>query len=368
MEISVLVEQMIQNGAFQRVVNNPLAQFGVPTRNYLGASLLPEKPVQFNRFVEEGIRYRTVVANAATRYSPVQIKGGVMTGSFEVALGDSDIGSHFTGEDYDALVRAVQNYTGGTANESMGGMTQMIRWSDKTLNLPLVEFNEVQRWQALVDASVVRRGDNGYEEVVALSSPGGHRRVAGGQWSNDAYDPYPDIINVVEFLRGKGYNVTRIITSTSVEAKLANNLKMQTRIGRLSIIAGTVVGLPGRATRADLANYFAQDGIPPLEKYDLQYQTQTSSGFFLRRDAMVFICATGRDQSIDRGDLEPIIIPDTLGYSAVGRPVGQIGPGRVVKIRSIDDSKPPRIEGESWQTSFPVIAEPEAVAVITGIN
>ena len=77
---------------------------------------------------------------------------------------------------------------------------------------------------------------------------------------------------------------------------------------------------------------------------------------------------TGRDQSIDLADQEPLIVFDTLGYTAIGRAAGQTNAGRVIKTRVIDDSKPPRIEGEGWQTSLPVIQEPEALYIIQGIS
>jgi hypothetical protein len=31
------------------------------------------------------------------------------------------------------------------------------------------------------------------------------------------------------------------------------------------------------------------------------------------------------------------------------------------------EDKPPRIEAQGWQTSLPVITEPEAIGVLTGI-
>jgi hypothetical protein len=61
------------------------------------------------------------------------------------------------------------------------------------------------------------------------------------------------------------------------------------------------------------------------------------------------------------------VVGDTLGYTAIGRAAGQSNSGRVIKVRPVPDKKPPRVEGEGWQASFPVLADPEAVTVITGI-
>jgi hypothetical protein len=81
---------------------------------------------------------------------------------------------------------------------------------------------------------------------------------------------------------------------------------------------------------------------------------------------MLFVSFTGQDRNIDLGDNDRVAA-ETLGYTAVGRGVGQAGPGRVVIANAFDD-KPPRIHAEGWQTSLPVITEPEAIAVITDIS
>ena len=78
------------------------------------------------------------------------------------------------------------------------------------------------------------------------------------------------------------------------------------------------------------------------------------------------LATTGRDATLDLGDSEQLLT-DTLGYTAIGRAAGQAQPGRVVRMEAFDN-KPPRIEGEAWQTSLPVITEPEAIGVIAAIS
>ena len=82
---------------------------------------------------------------------------------------------------------------------------------------------------------------------------------------------------------------------------------------------------------------------------------------------MVFVCTTGRNEELS-GPLSdsqsPLIVPDTLGYMAIGTAAGQDSPGRVLELEAITNKKPPRIEMEGWQTSAPVITEPEAIGVI----
>lgn len=379
-DIRGLVEQMVRDAAFTTLVNNPLAQFGVPARQYLGATLLPERPVPENDYVEESIQYRTIIANHGTRYSPVQLKQGALSGTFRVSLSNSDIGSQITGADYDALIRLLERTTGTRGQENnidrptMMAMQQIGNWSDLTINRPLLETNEVMRWQAIVDASVVLIGNDGYRETVSYPNPTGHRVAAGGAWSSDAYDPYPDIMAGMEVLAAKGYTVNRIITSNTVRSKLATNDKITARMGHIRVdTSNNVVNqLRGRASLALINEMLAGDDLPPMELYDLQYRTSTGSGYFLKRDVFVMIATTGRDRSIDLGDLqpspEPMEISNTIGYTAVGRPAGQSDPGRVAYVRAITDSKPPRVEGEGWQTSLPVVTDPEAMFVITGIT
>lgn len=374
MDIKGLIEDMVRGGAFTQVMGNPLAQFGNPQAPFKLAELLPEKPVEQNEFTEEGIRYRTVIANAGTRYSPVQIKGGVIAGSMRVTLGNSDIGSHFTGADYDALIRAMERFTGtvsgtGVRRPTMEQMaTSMLDWAENTLNQPLLFHNELQRSQALFDAQVILTGDDGYREVVNLPNPSGARAAAGGDWVDDTYDPWSDIITQANYLRNKGFAVSRILTSNEVLTTLSLNDKVKARAGILSIIGGTVTGLPGAVSRARLNEMIQADGLPPFESYDRKYFTQTGTGDITPRTSMLFVGLTGRDQRIERGDLEPIVKSNTLGYTAVGRPAGQSGPGRVVKVNPKMDSKPPHVAGESWQTSFAVVTDPEAVATIHTIN
>ena len=373
MDVRGLVEYMVQNQNFARVINNPLAQFGPVNRPYLGPSLLPEKEVPENAYVEEAIKYRTQLANDGTRYSPVQKKGGILTGSFQVILGDSDIGSEFTGADYDALIRLIEQATGaqgvpggGVDRPTMLAIANLTMWADATLTLPLREKLELQRWQSIVNAQVIRSGDNNYTETVNYPNPPGHRVAAAGLWSNNNYDPWTDITTGAEYMAGLGYTINRIITSTPIRTKLSNNQQIKLRAGRISVVASVVSGIPGRVTKAELDELLQGDGLPAIELYDLQYRTQNSTGRFLPSNVVVMVATTGRDMSIDLGDLQPLVVQDTLGYTAIGRTAGQSAPGRKTLVTPYEN-KPPRIEGEAWQTALPVITEPEAIYVITNI-
>jgi hypothetical protein len=359
-DLATLLARMRNEGYFVDVSSNQAAQFGPPARQYLGATLLPEQQVPENAYREESIRYRTIVANDGTRYSPVQKKGGELIGSFLVETGSSDIGREFTAREYDMLLRMLRR------GDEMAAMERLIGWSDTVLNRALVEHNEKQIWDAVVTAQVIRRGNNGYTETVPYSNPAGHRFNATGTWSNDAFDPMDDIIAGANLLDALGYTVNRIFYGLPVRTILQGNAKMQARSGLGVInIAGSIEVARQRATIEALNAVFNSNNLPAPEEYNLQYRTSTGSGYFLARNVLVMCATTGQDATVDLGDSERLL-PNVLGYNAIGTPTGQPDPGRVIRLQEYTN-KPPRIEGEAWQENIPVIAEPEAIVVIGAI-
>jgi hypothetical protein len=367
MDLMTFVSRIQTGNMLQAMVLDPRTQFGVPVRPYLGPSILPEILVPENMYKEQAIRYRTVIANDGSRYSPVQIKdSGDLIGEFSVELGHQDIGRELTGRDYDALVTFLRRSGATTDTPPMEATAQMINWVDHTIVRALVELNEKQRWDAIVNASVVRLGDNGYRETVSYPNPAGHRVAAAGAWSSDAYDPFDDISGMIDFLSDKGYYVDRLISSRKVTRILARNTNIAGRAGRTIVLGGGATTFVGRANDSDVNDMFVAEGIPPIETYDLRYNTSIGQSRFIPDDCMVFLCTTGRDMTLDWGE-ETLFLSNVFGYQAIGRAVGQDDPGRVVKMWAHDD-KPPRIKAEGWQTSLPVLTEPEAIAVITGIS
>lgn len=369
MELRQLVEMMVNDGSFTRIVNNPLAQFGGNERNYLGATILPEQSVPQNIFKEEFIEFRSNIANAGTRYSPPQLKGNSLIGSMLVELAESDIAAEFTAQDYDALVRILERL--GPVNDLSQvppeAMVTMVNWFQQMILRPMLEFNEKMRWDAIVNSTIALTGDNGFSESLSYYNPSGHRVAAGGQWSNNTYDPYLDIVAGYRQLQKKGYRVTRMFASLDIVLTLLGNTKIQQRLGFTSIVSGNVVGLPGMASLDVLNQRLAKDNLPPIETYDLQYRTQGGTNFFLSRSVFVMMSGIGRDMAYDRGDAMPFMLPDTLGYTAIGRPANRNAPGRATVVE-YNDKKGSPIKGQGWQTSLPVIMNPEAIYVINTIS
>ena len=364
MDLATLIARMISDGYFGLLANNALAQFGIGPRAYLGATLLPERQVTENAYREYGIRYRTIIANDGTRYSAAQKKAsGVILGDMMVELGHQDIAREFTAREYDALLALLRN------NASMDAMARILDWADTMLVRALVELEEKQRWEALANASVVRVGDNGFAETVQYPNPTNHRATVATAWDNPAADPFADIGAMATLAASKGYTIGRIVTSRQVVSVMANNPNVKSRAGAalLQIDASATLGARyGRATLDGINDALGQDGLPTIETYDLQYNTSTGSGYFLPRGKMVLVAMTGQDETVIAED-SVRVIPSTVGYTAIGRAVGQSDPGRVLWLESYNN-KPPRIEGEAYQTSLPVITDPEAVYVLSGLH
>jgi hypothetical protein len=362
-DLTTILDNLRADGTLQRIAVDPRTQFGIVGQPPLmGATILPEVTVPANAFTETEIRYRTFVANDGTRYSPVQKRpSGLLTGEFTVVLGNSDVGADFTAKDYEGLLRYLQS------NQDMTATAAVINWVLRSINLPLVVKNEVQRWQAIVGASVVRAGDNGYSETVTYSNPAGHRVSAGGTWSNNTYDPYDDIQAGANKLYDKGFLVGRIITTRKVLTIMARNAKIASRAGQVRVLSNT--DIIGRATIADINQMMQADGLPAFETYDNTYEDLSGIKRYLAEGTMIFIATTGRDIATQAAGTFPLPAfqrGTELGYTAIGTATGQLNPGRVVRVEAYEN-KPPRLEGEGWQTSLPVLTEPEAVFVITGI-
>lgn len=350
-----LVDALIRDGQFERTMNNPLGQFGTQTRQYIGATLLPEDLREDNQYTEDGIKFRTVIAAATDRYSPAQLRGNEIVGSFDVKLGDQDIAREMSGREFDALNRML------AAGNDLQAAAALLNWVDIVINRGMLELAEKERWDAILNASVIRKGDAG-QETVTYANPAGHRVAASAAWSNPATDPRDDIFALMTVLANKGHMVNRIITTQSTISILLNNPNMRGAIG------DQYAGQAGRLTLAQLNSIFEADGLPPIERYNLRYTDVSGDAQFLPDGNFVMVATTGRDMAIDNGDAEDnFVVADTIGYYGVGVPTGRSTPGRTVWVEP-KDNKPPRIESEGWGVGLPVITEPEAIGVINTIS
>lgn len=362
MDILTLLED--SQSDIQIVVGNPLAQLGPPEDPFIGLQLMPERLVDENQYTETRISYKTIVANNGTRYSPVQIKGGAFVGEFDVKVVSSDRGAQLLAQEYDAIIKILKRYTG--SDIPMQALMQLLKWVDKSLVQPLVVKNEKTVWECLVDAQVLIEGDDGFKDVVNISNPAGHR-VASGDWSDPDYDPMIDIYARADFLKSKGYKVARQIAPGPKVTQLLNHPKVKAAArGFITVDAGALVGSQNRLTLTAFNDFLAENELPPVEKYDKTYNTQTETKNFLKRDVWVMVAQTDQQEEVPVADGDPLVIDKTLGYVAVGTNAGYDQPGRMVKTEAFD-GKAPHVDGQSWQESFPVNQNPEAVTVLFDI-
>lgn len=379
-----LHQQLQDEGYFERISLNPLAQFGSEQQPLLGARYLPEILVAQNSYEETQIRYRTKPALDGTRYSPAQMqRGGHLIGSFKVDLGHTDTADEMTGQDHDGLVQLLMQ------DRDQMGIAQVIRWADNCLVRPHVIKNELQRWQAIVLGQVTRQGSNGHNELVEYYKPTGHRpEIPGGTtaakqgWHLGTYDPYDDIFAGKEKLAQLGYEVTDMLCTAGLMKVLRNNAKIATRTSQVAVNAsGQIQGTTGYVSDATLNQVNSDNGLPPFTVYNGGYETATGFKRYLDlaagADYLVMMGRTMRQWDMvtdfaarvadsvqnDVYNGQSLVLDSTLGYYGVGRNVGASGSGRTIHTE-VQEKKPKGYYGEAYQTGLPVITEPEALYII----
>lgn len=365
--IESLINQLEAENTLSTNANDPTLQFEAG-QELLFSRYLPEQTVESNSFRDWGIKFRTQVANASTRYSPPQKKGNMLVGSVQVELSDSDAATELTMEAYESFLNILQR------NDSQQAIATLIRWFETGVSRALAILREVYRVQAIADGVVKRRGANGFTEDVYFPKPSGHRITvpsgtvaAPAGWYNPTYDILADLKAIKLFLIRKGLRIVDIITTEKIvnECLVPNNGIKQ--YGILTVQApggGTAVELQSRPEVQAMLSALAAIGIPAPKTYDLGYTDQLGWQPFMSQ-RFVIICQTDRELQLELSkDESPLVLVNTLGYTGIGKATGQLTPGVATDIKSYT-GKDARLEATGWQTSFPVIQEPEAYAVFT---
>lgn len=374
MDIGRLIRELEASGQIAGIMTNNRAQFGPSNQQLIGADLLPERNVDRNSYREEGIKFRTFAANPSTRYSPVLFVDGALASSFLVELGESDFGQTLDSNVYDSLRREMAAGTIEQASERLLKFTA-------TANDALIQRNHIWRMQALVDAKIKAKHGN-VQFQVDFANPLGHRvtvpsgtKAAPTGWHDPDYDIIADIIAMIEMLARKGLTVSRMMTSSKLMRVMLTNKKSREYMNSI-VAVPTADGTGIRATSTarqlnrtafeDILRENTNTLFSSFEINDQVYHTRNGTKRYFPADALMFVCSTGRTEEYapEGEDDEVLIVPDTLGYFGVGTAAGQDSPGRVITLEAITKKKPPRVENEAWQTSGPVVTEPEAIAVI----
>lgn len=373
-DISSVLRSLGEDGSISQVANSPRLSFlDANDQVLVGAQLLPEIAQPLNRYDEEDFVLIDMIADDTDRYSPVKFKGeGIEVSSFEVVLGESSLGKQLSPATYDALVRLALE----GSQLSIEQMSQNVLDFVGSLTRGLAARNEVQRWAAIVDGSVVRV-INGASQTISYPSATGQRTTLANAWSADTYDPFDDFIAAQQYGSNLGYgDVSRIITSRKNINILARNENMIKRSQGISPTESTYTGVasPGR-----LNGYLATEGFPAIETYEARYTEQDGRNRvrqrYLPEDAIVFVFGTGavneealRLAEEDGRPYIPTDAPGSLGYTGLGTVSGHSSPGRQVYLNPYLDTVRPHVTGEAAQTSLPVLREPNAVLVYSSVR
>lgn len=383
-----LVRELKDQSKFHQIALNPLAQFGSESRPRLGATLLPEQFKRKNQYTESQIRYRSILANDGTSYSPAQLNpGGRIQGSFDVKFGNTNQADVMDAQTYELVLELLMESGRDNSSADMQAAAEILNWYQSSITDPVLDKNEKQRWDAIVTAQVIRNV-SGSLETVSYANPAGHRvNIPGGTVANPVgwyetdgtYDPFTDLFAGRRKLAEKGYTVSRIISSFEPWYVFARNSAIFTRFSGISINAsGNLSRVENTASQDRINNELRSNSLPAWETYDRVFNyrdpadpANVLSGRYLgeQTDAngtyfpVVMVATTGRNDTIElTAEQEPIRLADTLGYHGIGRVLGQPSLGRIVNIKTAE-MHPGGLTAECIQEGLPVITEPEAIYI-----
>lgn len=365
-DINVLLQELSDKGAFDNLANNPQLQFTADNQELLFSSLLPERLVQQNEFKESGIRFKTLMANDSTRYSPPVKRGNAILSSTVVSLADSDIAAELTMQAYESFIRTL------TASP-MQAVANLLRFIETGVAMPLAILREKYRADIFDKGYIERKGANQFYELVKVPEIAGHR-ITVLDWANPATSILSTLKSVKKMLLKKGYKITQMITTSDVieDYLVPNNEIAKYGLMVINNAPGTgsaqAVALPTMSEQQVVFSALAANSLPAPTIYDHGYDTlgeepgDTGYKQFLNKK-VILVCNSGRTQDLSLGDNTNLTLANTLGYTAIGVTTGQLQPGVRTKVTNYD-GKDARIEAYGWQTSFPVLQDPEAYVVI----
>lgn len=370
-DLGTIIANLRGDDEFNTAANDPRAQFVGPNNTpFLGAQLLPEEGQELNMYEEEdfALLQEVIASDVDANSPPVFKRGAERRNIFQVVLGDSGVALQMSGRDYDNIVRMLGR------NAPMQRVADAVMDFNGNLINAGTTYNEVQRWDAILDALVTRRVGE-VDEPIAYPSATGQRVTIAAAWSDDTYDPFDDLFGTLDWGSDLGYeSLQRVITTRKVTNILMRNDFAVKRSGNVTQIGNDVYA--NAPDMARLQTYLASNGIPQMETYDRMYRDQDGRYRFIPDDCMILVFDTGRDNEAAQEAAELSgrpFLPDnfrgTIGYTGIGTTSGHAdrGPGRFVTVRFVDEARP-RVVGEMVQKSLPVFREPNAFRVFKGIR
>jgi hypothetical protein len=368
-KISQLISWMADTGQFSDLANSPLSQFGTANEQLLGASILPEQQEMKNSFKDSGIAIDGEIGQSGADLSPAQLNKAFGDYSSTYTLGKIDAATQLTGADIERIIQYLMKLRpSNTPVESSAEI--VVRWFDRGVMGSLAKLIEHQRWQAIIDGVVKRRGANGYAEDVVYPFPPGYQVsvaasgtiAAPAGWYDrnpaTAADALEDILSAQQRLSDKGYTLNRIISRKAIKTVFMRNGKVRQ--------SALPIGAVRATSQSDIDAMLDSYGLPNWETYDVTFPYRnpsnanilTRAAYFDRTnfDPVVLLASTSLEAQIDMGKDNGILtLPNTLGYYALGRPEGQTQYGKVARAIVYDEKYPPSVYGEVVAKGLPVI-------------
>ncbi len=357
MDLAKIIADKLADGSITSFVNDARAGFALTmpdgsTVDYVGARYLPLVNRE-NAFDEDGIYFRSVIAYDATRYAPVVPRGGMESEPISVRLRTNDTGAQLTGRDYDVIVQLARlNRIDGVERILQDFLlTQIIK--------PLNDLIEKQRWAAIADGIVKRRGDSGYQEDVPYANPAGHRAtIPSGTNAAPAgwYDPAYSILNDIFAMADKLGVVTDIITSRRILSLMSMNNEIKAYGGMaVTNVNGQTQTLSGRVLSDSIDNILRSNGLPGITLHEATYEQLNGARVrYLRDTAFVMLNSSSIDPVVV-SDRPELIAPTTLGFVGNGIATAQTTNGKAVYLRVNGNRKAPNVECEGTQVSLPIL-------------
>lgn len=373
-DIAGLVTYLENRGDFNRNANNLLSAWGPQSRPLISAQFLPPRLVQLNENTVADLRFRTVAAQDIARNAPAPLlDGGEMVGSIRYKLGDSALARQLTPADYDA----VMVYLNRTM--TMPAAARLLGIFDTLIVQSMTEHDELASCDAIVSGGYSRRGNNGYFEYINGPELDNHRVVMAEDWSDPTVNPWVYILARIEVLTDAGYELSgiRSILTNEVRTILKENPFTALRVGKANLVLnsdGTIraQSIPGVITDDELDAAFTGLKVQTPLTQDLRIATRTGQKRAFQEGALAFIASTGQTEQVIYNQDDPKAVPlevaDTIGFTGIGKAAGQGTPGRRTATRVFANQSDARVEFEGWQCTGPVINQPQAISVATGIQ
>lgn len=360
-DLKTMLEHLYERGDLEEVRQDARVQFGPPEKERLGATIMPEEDKNSNIFREDHIRFHEFgAARLSDRKSPPQVEDRrEEVGSYMVELATMSNAGEFDSDSYDNVKAALQE-----DNITQEALAEVVDFF-ASLNESLAKKAEVQRWDCLITGSVDKMDgtslDYPHKDETVSEVGQDHIQDAAVKFDGNS-DPLQVFENAADLLEAQNYPLGRVIMSKKARRALLRNTNL------VQAYFGTDLGDNRRSLRVSQLNELMDEhDLPEIETYDVRYRDADGNWErYLDEEAVLFLGETGEERILDVGEQQPRILPNVVGYYAIGIPAGESQATKVLNAE-VDPTYPPSISGQAVQVGLPVLQDPFAVVVRTNV-